>query len=276
MDEVRRSTDGVEVLPRSKRDWQIWLMLILVFAVIGMGMAVYGFLSQPAAGASAGDVLEFVPPLLFGVLALFLLSGFYLAQKEAVLRALREEVLTQKIEAELNRELTLLDPVTEVYNRRYARVILSREVSRVKRYGNVLALMMVDITGFRRVNDSLGHTGGDVVLRQIAHLLQSKIRNSDIIVRFGGDEFLLILPEAEKTGVERLVVRLKESLIDWAPRSGLTDFNLRFAVGIGYYTAEKRVDEILSVAEERMLQDRGSPDPVNAPAAHSAEANSSS
>ena len=105
MDEVRRSTDGVEVLPRSKRDWQIWLMLILVFALMGMGMAVYGFLSKPAAGASAGDVLEFVPPLLFGVLALFLLSGFYLAQKEAVLRALREEVLTQKIEAELNREL---------------------------------------------------------------------------------------------------------------------------------------------------------------------------
>jgi diguanylate cyclase (GGDEF)-like protein len=178
-----------------------------------------------------------------------------------MVNVLREELLAQKIESELNRELTLLDPVTEVYNRRYARVILTREASRVRRYHSALALMLVDVTGFRHVNESIGHNGGDVVLRQIAQLLQNKIRNSDIIVRFGGDEFLMILPDAEKAGIERLEVRIKQSIIEWASTSGMSDFQLRFAVGVGFYRGEGRIDEILSLAENRMVEDRGKPDP---------------
>ncbi len=241
---------------------QIWMLLVLVVGVLAMAMAVFILFKRPAFKWTPEDALAMLPPLMFAVIAIFLLAAFYMAQREAVVHALREELLTQKIEAELNREMTLLDPVTEVYNRRYARVILTREASRVKRNSTLLALMLVDITGFRKVNDSIGHTGGDVVLRQIAHLIQSKIRNSDIIVRFGGDEFLLILPEAEETGIERLVVRLKQSILDWAPPSGLSDFGLRLAIGVAYYRGEARIDEILSTAEDRMLRDRGAPDPV--------------
>ncbi len=260
-DEARRSLDRV-ALTTLKGGWQVWMLLVLAAGLLGMGIAVHLFMKQPALTGTTQDALRFVPPMMFGIVALFLLAGFYLSQKEAVLRALREELLTQKMEAELNRELTLLDPVTEVYNRRYARVILTREASRVRRYGSTLALMMLDITGFRRVNDSIGHTGGDVALRQIAHLIRSKIRNSDIIIRYGGDEFLVILPEAEKSGIERLAARLKLALIDWAPQTGLTDFNLRFAIGIAFFNPEARIDEALSIAEEHMLRDRGAPDPV--------------
>jgi len=261
---LRRVVDGVDVVRHEKRAWglQIWMLLILVAGVLAIAIAVYTVARHPGFRWTPEDVADLLPPLMFAIVAVFLLAGFYMAQREAVVNALREELLTQKIEAELNRELTLLDPVTEVYNRRYARVILTREASRVKRNRTALALMLVDITGFRHVNDSLGHNGGDVVLRQIAQLLQHRIRNSDIIVRFGGDEFLLILPEAEKTGIERLMVRVKQSVIDWAPRSGMADFHLRFAVGVGFYRGEGRIDEVLSIAEERMIQDRGKPDPV--------------
>ncbi len=260
----RRAVDGIDLVRQEKQAWgmQKWTLLILVAGIGALSMAVYGFVKHPGFSLKPDDVADMLPPLMFGMIALFLLAGFYMAQREAVVNALREELLTQKIEAELNRELTLLDPVTEVYNRRYARVILTREASRVKRNGTTLGLMLVDITGFRSVNDSLGHSGGDVVLRQIAQLLQSKIRNSDIIVRFGGDEFLLILPEAEKAGIQRLEVRIKQSIIDWAPRSGMTDFHLRFAVGTAFYRGEGRVDEVLSASEDRMLQDRGKPDPA--------------
>ena len=253
-----RSDDPRVEIPRMSQDWRAWLMLVLVLGLIGMGAAVYIYLARtPGIRSSFVDLL---PPLLFGFLSVVLLLNFYVARSEAVIEALREEVITQKIEAELNRELSLLDPVTEVYNRRYARIILQREAKRVSRYGSTLALMMVDITGFRRVNESLGHTGGDVALHQIAHLLQSKIRNSDIIVRFGGDEFLLILPEGQKEGVELLAGRLRQSIIDWAPTAGLGDFGLRFAIGTGYFTSECKLDEILSIAEDRMLQDRQAPD----------------
>ncbi|HXZ18944.1 MAG TPA: diguanylate cyclase, partial [Candidatus Acidoferrales bacterium] len=194
--------------------------------------------------------------MLFGVIALLVLVNFYLAQRDAVIRGLQQELVQQKIEAELNRELALQDPVTEVYNRRYLRVMLAKEISRVKRLGKSLAVMLVDITGFRRVNESLGHTGGDVVLRQIAQLLQTKARNSDLVVRFGGDEFLLILPDTDDAGVQVLSSRIKESLADWSRRSGMTEFNLRFAIGSARYTQDRPLDDLLKAAELRLQQDR--------------------
>ncbi len=269
--QIRRSTDRVELVPIGKQNWQIWMLLVLACGLLGMALSVYSLVRQSGVGAF-NDALGLVPPIMFGIVSLFLLASFYIAQKEAVLAALRQELLAQKIEAELNREMALLDPVTEVYNRRYARIILTREVSRVQRYGSTLALMMIDITGFRHVNDSIGHTGGDVVLRQIAHLIQTKIRNSDIVIRFGGDEFLLILTEAEKAGLEKLMARLKRAIIDWAPHSGMADFKLRFAIGLAVFNPRGGIEETISQAEQNMLKDRGRPDPLPEPVPMAAQA----
>jgi len=255
-----------------RRDWQFWSFLVLGLAIIGIGMAIYGMLSAPGTAWTIQGIAQLVPPMLFGVIALLVLVNFYLAQRNAVIRGLEQELVQQKIEAELNRELALQDPVTEVYNRRYLRVMLSKEISRVKRMGKSLAVMLVDITGFRRVNESLGHTGGDVVLRQIAQLLQAKLRNSDLVVRFGGDEFLLILPDTDDAGVQILSTRMKESLADWSRRSGMTEFNLRFAIGSARYTQDRPLDDLLKSAEQRLQQDRRTGGESAAPAGAAAAA----
>jgi diguanylate cyclase (GGDEF)-like protein len=239
-----------QLLERQRRDWQLWSVLVLGVGVLGAGLAVWNMLR-----AESG-IANWIPAILYGAFAMLVLGNFYLAQKDAIFQGIRHELIQQRIETELNRELALLDPVTEVYNRRYVRVILKREMSRAKRYGKGLSVMLVDITGFRRVNESLGQAGGDVVLRQIAHLLRSGIRNSDIIVRFGGDEFLLVLTDSEPEGVDQLCARLKEELHDWAKTSGLEEFQLKFAIGLAHYEQDKGLDELLGVAERRMLQDR--------------------
>jgi two-component system cell cycle response regulator len=200
------------------------------------------------------------------------LINFYVAQKDAIIRGLEQELVKQKIEAELNRELALLDPVTEVYNRRYLRVLLAKEISRVKRYGKGLSVMLVDITGFRKVNESLGHTGGDVVLRQIAHLLQTRIRNSDFIVRFGGDEFMVVLPDTDDAGVYILARRLKDGMKEWSRRSGMDEFALKLAVGVARYSTERPVDEMLKLAEQRMVLDKRASEAEEKPAAAPAPA----
>ena len=262
------SINEEKALDFERRDWQFWSFLVLGIVIIGVAFAVYGLLTSPSSAWTMQGISQLIPPLIFGVISLIVLVNFYLAQKNAVLRGLEQELVQQKIEAELNRELALQDPVTEVYNRRYLRVMLSKEISRVKRMGKTLAVMLVDITGFRRVNESLGHTGGDVVLRQIAQLLQAKARNSDLVVRFGGDEFLLILPETDDAGVQILAGRLKESLADWSRRSGMTEFNLRFAIGSARYTQDRPLDDLLKAAEQRLQQDRRSGgDPGSAAAA---------
>lgn len=248
------------LLKRRKRDFQLWSALVLGLGLFGLGLAIYLLLRAPSDAWSGPGLVQLFPPLLFGVIALLVLINFYVAQKEAVITGLEQELVQQKIEAELNRELALLDPVTEVYNRRYLRVLLSKEISRVKRYGKGLAVMMVDITGFRRVNDSLGHTGGDVVLRQIAHLMQTRIRNSDFIVRFGGDEFLLVLPDTDDAGVYILAGRMKEALREWSRRSGMQEFKLRLAIGVARYSADRPIEEMLKLSEQRMLLDRRTAD----------------
>lgn len=256
MNEDQANPEPAGVLKREKRDWQLWSALALGLGLFGLVLAIFLLLRAPADAWSAQGIQQLFPPLLFGVIALIVLINFYVAQKEAVIRGLEQELVKQKIEAELNRELALLDPVTEVYNRRYLRVLLAKEISRVKRYGKGLSVMLSDITGFRKVNESLGHTGGDVVLRQIAHLIQTRIRNSDFIVRFGGDEFLVVLPDTDDAGVYILARRLKEAMREWSRRSGMDEFGLKLAIGIARYSADRPVDEILKLAEQRMHLDK--------------------
>ena len=101
------------------------------------------------------------------------------------------------------REQSITDPLTGLYNRRYLLELLPRELMRAGRNGTHLALIMADLDHFKRINDSFGHDGGDVVLRALGGLLKEMIRGSDIACRVGGEEFLLVFPEATVEGAAR-------------------------------------------------------------------------
>ena len=119
----------------------------------------------------------------------------HIEQIEAQNAALRES-------EEQLRILSTRDPLTGQYNRRYMEETLAREIDRVIRKKLPLGLMILDLDDFKGINDSQGHMAGDAVLRHIAQLLGEIIRSSDVVCRFGGDEFVLIFPECEKTVVE--------------------------------------------------------------------------
>jgi diguanylate cyclase (GGDEF)-like protein len=94
------------------------------------------------------------------------------------------------------REEAIRDPLTNLYNRRFLQDYLSRELVRAGREGIRVAVIMIDLDHFKRVNDTAGHSAGDKVLVQVAALLKRHIRGSDIACRFGGEEFTLVLPNA--------------------------------------------------------------------------------
>jgi diguanylate cyclase (GGDEF)-like protein len=100
-------------------------------------------------------------------------------------------------------EQAIRDPMTGLYNRRFLREFLARELIRAKRAGTGLAAIMMDIDHFKRVNDSFGHDAGDLVLTEVATLLKSSIRGSDMVCRFGGEEFVLVLTDATRAGALR-------------------------------------------------------------------------
>ncbi|UJR79547.1 Diguanylate cyclase/phosphodiesterase (GGDEF & EAL domains) with PAS/PAC sensor(S) [Sandaracinus amylolyticus] len=105
-------------------------------------------------------------------------------------------------------ELSLRDPLTQLYNRRYLMERIEAELARVRR-GKSLAVIMVDLDRFKRVNDDTGHQRGDVLLQELARGLARSVRETDVVGRYGGDEFVVILPdtdEAQGTNVANRVV----------------------------------------------------------------------
>lgn len=108
--------------------------------------------------------------------------------------------------------LTVTDPLTGVFNRRYFDNNFASEISRCKRYNRPCGLLYVDIDHFKRVNDRWGHSVGDEVLKNVAVLLRSQIRNLDTVSRIGGEEFAVVLPETPVEGVKIVAQRLVEGV----------------------------------------------------------------
>jgi diguanylate cyclase (GGDEF)-like protein len=147
---------------------------------------------------------------------------FHRSIKNAVQRKRLESEFQKTVEIlrDRNRELELLnqqlwklshtDELTGYFNRRHIMSRLEEEVSRGVRYGLPLSIVLVDIDHFKRVNDTFGHLAGDRALQGIADLFRSRLRESDLIGRFGGEEFLLILPHTDLAGAEAFCHRLRD------------------------------------------------------------------
>jgi len=104
----------------------------------------------------------------------------------------------------------ITDPLTGLYNYRYFLMQLNREVSRAQRHKSVFSLIMVDIDFFKNYNDAYGHQTGDLILQRIAHSMQENTRNSDMVCRYGGEEFCIICPELTKEDAKKTAEKLRQ------------------------------------------------------------------
>ncbi|MEF8798920.1 MAG: sensor domain-containing diguanylate cyclase [Candidatus Bipolaricaulota bacterium] len=169
---------------------------------------------------------------------------------------LRERVARTKLEGEARRQ-AIHDQLTNLYNRHYLDELLPKEVERANRYDHNLSFLMVDINGFKEVNDRYSHSRGDKVLKKVADLLAQNVREVDTVFRYGGDEFLIILPETGE-GSQVVVDRLKEAVRDWSEQSEKLDFPLTVAAGANQLEPGEKldIDELLAKADQRMYEDK--------------------
>lgn len=106
--------------------------------------------------------------------------------------------------------LTTVDGLTQIYNRRYFEETLERELARCNRYNRALSLVLIDIDHFKNVNDSFGHLAGDHILKSLASTIKTRIRREDILSRYGGEEFSLLLPEVDLPGAATLAEKTRK------------------------------------------------------------------
>lgn len=132
-------------------------------------------------------------------------------QLEAFLFSIKKTVQVSQLEKDVDRykELSNRDGLTTLYNHRYFHQIIQREVERSRRYSHPLALFMIDIDNFKQVNDQFGHLSGDIVLNKLAEIFVTAIRCVDLIFRYGGEEFAILLPETTKEEAKNSAERLR-------------------------------------------------------------------
>jgi diguanylate cyclase (GGDEF)-like protein len=156
--------------------------------------------------------------------------------------------------------LATMDPLTGAYNRRTFHEIAERELSRARRAGQPLSIIIVDIDHFKPVNESYGNRVGDEVLQKIADIVRSALRKEDMLVRYGGEEFLVMLPDVPGPGAVVVAGRIRKAVEAEALHVGGHDVPVTVSVGVSARLDEgpesienllARADEALSLAKQR-------------------------
>jgi diguanylate cyclase (GGDEF)-like protein len=168
------------------------------------------------------------------------------------------EAYHQQSSAELDR-LAHTDALTGLHNRRYLEQELERHVELYKRYKHPFAVLMLDLDSLKLVNDTFGHAAGDEALRHLASVMRGAIRDTDIPCRFGGDEFIILMPEADKNAIQAVGRRIAETISKTRVKLGGGYVSLEVSFGASSCPAEgtsvdvllKQADTSLYAAKER-------------------------
>jgi diguanylate cyclase len=247
-----------------KRDWWIWansifVMLLLTGALISFTLP---SLSQGTAPLFRLKVTE----AIFGLVALVVLFNAYTIYQQVLIKRLRRQLAEKQHHSMILRELAMIDALTGLYNRRFAEQRLVAEVARSARKGHPLTVVLLDLDEFKLINDTHGHPAGDLVLQEFAAALNRAVRGGDLAVRWGGDEFLLILPECNHEQLQIVLNRLGPLELAWEGRK----FPIKYSAGWKDYAAGDQPETMLAAADQALYANKraakNSPLPDTVPA----------
>lgn len=244
-----------------------WLLIHGWLAALAMASGYVRFLPAVGLTAAMGGlylawatrlpettvIRELLPVLNVGV------SAWILALVSERVRARRREVreLTEQLR-EVNRrlaEMALRDPLTDAFNRRYLEEQLALEVERARRSGKPLVVAMMDLDGFKYYNDTHGHLAGDEVLRLAAAAMRASVRRGDLVARYGGDEFAVVLVDISPQDALRVLERIRNAVASLRLAGGEFSGGVTLSVGAaGFPRDGSTAQELLSRADQALYR----------------------
>ena len=197
-----------------RRQWWLWSSTVLVLILLTIAVASFAFPAMLSRDQGTYSIyLNISVRALVGMVLLF---SVYLVYQQTMIMRMRNQMADQidaitKVENLTNEvyKLAALDQLTGLYNRRSGEQRLSEEIGRAMRHGRPLTVLLMDIDGLKQINDELGHPAGDLLLKNFSERLQRAIRGSDLAVRLGGDEFMVLLPECRAEEVRHVLSRVE-------------------------------------------------------------------
>jgi len=169
------------------------------------------------------------------------------------------QVIANALVFEQTQEQSLTDVLTGLPNRRYLDRQLSQELSRAQRHGGRLSVLVLDMDGFKQINDEFGHQAGDLALKEVAHALRASLRDYDLCARFAGDEFVVVLGECDTIQAEHRRLELQQAVAaSWVEPAPGRQVPLAVSVGAATFPDDADTAEgVIAVADRRMYHDKG-------------------
>ncbi|MFB3813122.1 MAG: diguanylate cyclase domain-containing protein [Terriglobales bacterium] len=239
----------------SNRDLQLWAIGVLVVMVLASGFAALVAPNLMWTHRELKVVGSFLPQLFFGFIALIVLFNVYLLTQRRELNAARQELMSELMFSQRAHSLSLIDPLTQTFNRRYLDHIIPKEIASANRHGTPLSFILVDLEDFRSINARYGHKVGDTLLVETAKLLVKTFSAHDTVLRYGGDEFLVLLPDCGEDHAGQQAERLLGQVSLWNETSG-SPCRMALSYGVVSYRSGLDVKDVLQAAELSMERNR--------------------
>ncbi len=237
----------------SSRDMQLWSIVSLVILVLTGGFL--ALIAPNLVWTQRFIRIEqsYLPQLFFGLICLIVLFNIYLMAQRVALNSTRKALISELVLNERLESLSLIDPLTQLFNRRALNELISHQLARTNRSGEPLTFLIFDINGFRELNAKLGSMEGNRVLTEFAGLMKRVFRGGDLLFRQGGDEFLAVMPDTTEQNAECPLQRLLKCLDEWNASNDKT-YQLSFTWGMAAYVTGSSLEEVLRTVDRKLYQ----------------------
>lgn len=243
-----------ELVRLNSQKHEFWVLVAFSGVVLLLG--VLSFFFPHRFWLNDGLHINLSPQALFVIMVGTVLAALVYIRRETEIRELRLVNLHQYLSSQEANAASMVDAVTNVFSRGILRDLMAGEISRAERTNRSLALIMCDLNNFKQINDSYGHLMGDYVLSQMATILKSCVRGSDYVVRYGGDEFLLLLPETDEKGAEFVCQRVHGKVSDWDRSNRVGHLPISVSMGLCLHTAGQTADKDIAEVDARMYAEK--------------------